>query len=77
MFDTEGPNRSQLDALLKDGIGHVSALGLIGRKTPESLAKSVKAIQRHLVTETRLKILSRCALREHSARSSSLRWRLR
>ena len=56
LFDTEGTNRSQLDALLKHGIGHVSALGLIGHKTPETLAKSVNAIQRYLVTETRLKI---------------------
>jgi beta-glucosidase len=56
LFDTRGPNRSQLDALLKDGIGHVSALGLIGHKTPEVLARSVNAIQRYLVTQTRLKI---------------------
>jgi hypothetical protein len=38
--DTKGANRSQLDALLKNGIG-VSALGLIRHKTPETLAKSV------------------------------------
>jgi beta-glucosidase-like glycosyl hydrolase len=56
LFTTEGPNQSQLDALLKHGIGHVSALGLIGHKSPETLAKSVNAIQRYLVTETRLKI---------------------
>jgi hypothetical protein len=56
LFNTEGTNRSQLDALLKNGIGHVSALGLIGHKTPEALAKAVNAIQRYLVTETRLKI---------------------
>jgi len=46
LFNTEGPDRSQLDALLKNGIGHVSALGLIGHKTPEELAKAVNAIQR-------------------------------
>lgn len=56
LFNMEGTNRGQLDALLKNGIGHVSALGLIGHKTPETLAKSVNAIQRYLVTETRLKI---------------------
>jgi hypothetical protein len=56
LFDTKGTNHSQLDALLKNGIGHVSALGLIGHKTPEVLAKSVNAIQRYLVTETRLRI---------------------
>jgi beta-xylosidase len=56
LFDTHGANRSQLDVLLKNGIGHVSALGLIGHKTPEALAKAVNAIQRYLLTETRLKI---------------------
>ena len=56
LFTTEGANHSQLDALLKHSIGHVSALGLIGHKSPETLAKSVNAVQRHLVTETRLKI---------------------
>jgi beta-glucosidase len=56
LFDTRGTNRSQLDSLLKHGIGHVSALGLIGHKSPEQLAKAVNAIQRYLVTRTRLKI---------------------
>jgi beta-xylosidase len=56
LFDTKGTNHSQLDALLKNGIGHVSPLGLIGHKTPQQLAKAVNAIQRYLVTETRLKI---------------------
>lgn len=56
LLSAEGPIKSQLDAHLKHGIGHVSALGLIGHKTPESLAKSVNDIQRYLVTETRLKI---------------------
>jgi hypothetical protein len=35
LFDTQGTNHSQLDALLKNGIGHVSAFGLIGHKTPD------------------------------------------
>jgi beta-glucosidase len=56
LFTTEGVNHGQLDALLKNGIGHVSALGLIGHKSPETLATSVNAVQRYLVTETRLKI---------------------
>ena len=46
LFNTEGTNRSQLDALLKNGIGHVSALGLIGHKTPEALAKHRAARRR-------------------------------
>ncbi|HZI28099.1 MAG TPA: glycoside hydrolase family 3 N-terminal domain-containing protein, partial [Gemmatimonadaceae bacterium] len=56
LFDAKGTNHSQLDALLKNGIGHVSALGLIGHKTPETLARSVNAIQHYLMTETRLRI---------------------
>jgi hypothetical protein len=43
----DGPIHSQLDAQL------VSALGMIGHKTPETIAKSVNAIQRYLVTGTR------------------------
>ena len=56
LFTTEGVNRSQLDVLLKNGIGHISAIGLIGYKTPELIAKLINAVQRYLVTETRLKI---------------------
>ena len=37
LFDTPGTNRGQLDALLRHGIGHVSALGLVGHKTPERI----------------------------------------
>jgi hypothetical protein len=56
VLGADGPMRSQLDALLGQGIGHIAGPGLIGHKTPETLAKSVNAIQRYLVTETRLKI---------------------
>ncbi|MGV0789023.1 glycoside hydrolase family 3 N-terminal domain-containing protein [Mycolicibacterium sp. XJ2] len=56
LFTPEGITRSRLDALLGNGIGHVCALGLIGHKAPEVLAKVTNAIQRYLVTETRLKI---------------------
>ena len=52
----DGLMRNQADALLKQGIGHIAGPGLIGHKRPETLAKSVNAIQRYLVTETRLKI---------------------
>ena len=52
LFGAEGPIASQLDGQLKHGIGHVAALGLIGHKTPEQIAKSVKAVQRYLVTKT-------------------------
>ena len=56
LFGPDGPIPDQLDEHLKHGIGHIAALGLIGHKTPEQLAKSVNAIQHYLVTETRLKI---------------------
>jgi beta-xylosidase len=56
LLGPDGPIRSQLDAQLKNGIGHVSGLGLFGYKTPETTAKTINAIQRYLVTETRLGI---------------------
>lgn len=56
LFTPEGTNRDKLDAFVGHGIGHVCALGLIGHKTPLALAKAVNAIQRYLMTETRLKI---------------------
>ena len=51
-----GPLPGQLDALLGRGIGHVAGIGLLGHKLPMEIARSVNAIQRYLVTETRLKI---------------------
>jgi beta-glucosidase len=48
--------RGQADILIKQGIGHVAGIGLLGHKDPETLAKSVNLIQRYLVTETRLQI---------------------
>jgi beta-glucosidase len=56
LLGRDGPIRSQLDTLLRHGIGHIAGLGLIGHKSPEMIAQSVTAIQRYLVTETRLKI---------------------
>jgi len=56
LLGPDGPIKSQLDAQLKQGIGHVSGLGMMGNKTPETIAKTVNAIQRYLVTETRLRI---------------------
>ena len=53
LFDTKGTNHSQLDALLKNGIGHVSALGLSGTKRPRrspkgSTPSSAIWLQRHV-----------------------------
>jgi hypothetical protein len=69
LFDTKGTNRSQLDALLENGIGHISAIGLIGYKTPELMAKLINAVQRYLVTDTRLKIPAICTTRRCVASS--------
>ncbi|MGH7428919.1 MAG: hypothetical protein ACREJ4_11285 [Candidatus Methylomirabilaceae bacterium] len=52
----DGPMRDQMNKLMKNGIGHVAGIGLLGHKTPEVIAKSVNALQRYLVTDTRLKI---------------------
>jgi beta-xylosidase len=56
LLGPDGPMRGQLDALLSQGIGHVAGIGLLGHKLPDEIAKSVNAVQRYLVTETRLKI---------------------
>ena len=56
LLDRDGLMRGQADALIKQGIGHVAGIGFLGHKSPEEVARSVNAIQRYLVTETRLKI---------------------
>jgi beta-glucosidase len=56
LLDRNGLMRGQADKLIKGGIGHIAGIGMLGRKPPETVAKSVNAIQRYLVTETRLKI---------------------
>jgi hypothetical protein len=56
LLDRDGLMRGQADALIKQGIGHVAGIGLLGHKSPEVIAKSVNAVQRYLATETRLKI---------------------
>jgi len=56
LLGADGPIKSQLDAQVGQGIGHICGLGLLGHKSPATIAKTVNAIQRYLVTETRLKI---------------------
>jgi len=56
LIGTDGLLRDQLDAHLKHGIGQISALAGFGHKSPETVAKTANAIQRYLLTETRLKI---------------------
>jgi beta-glucosidase len=56
LLDRDGLMRGQADMLIKQGIGHVAGIGSLGHKPPETVAKSINAIQRYLLTETRLKI---------------------
>ena len=56
LLDRNGLMRGQADTLIKQGIGHVAGIGAFGHKSPEEVARSVNAIQRYLVTDTRLKI---------------------
>jgi beta-glucosidase len=56
LLGPEGPMRNQFDSLLGQGIGHIAGIGLLGNKSPETIAKTVNAIQRYLLNETRLKI---------------------
>jgi beta-glucosidase len=48
--------QSQAERFLREGIGHIGMLGMLGHKTPARLAKTVNEIQRFLVTQTRLGI---------------------
>jgi beta-glucosidase-like glycosyl hydrolase len=56
LLGSDGPMPGQMDALLGQGIGHIAGIGLLGHKLPGEIARSVNAIQRYLVTQTRLKI---------------------
>jgi beta-glucosidase len=56
LLDRNGLMRGQADTLIKQGIGHIAGLAMLGHKTPEQVAKAVNVIQRYLVTETRLRI---------------------
>lgn len=56
LLGVDGPIHSELESKLRYGIGHIAGLGTFGHKTPEKIASTVNAIQRYLITETRLKI---------------------
>jgi hypothetical protein len=47
LLDRDGLMPRQSDALIKQGIGHVAGIGMLGHKAPETIAKSVNAIQRY------------------------------
>ncbi len=56
LLGVDGLIESQATKLLGSGIGHVSALGLFGHKSPATMARTVNSIQRFLVERTRLGI---------------------
>ena len=56
LLGVDGLIESQATKLLGSGIGHVSAIGLFGHKTPGTVARTVNSIQRFLVERTRLGI---------------------
>ena len=56
LLGLDGVIESQADVLLGNGIGHISALGMFGHKSPENTARCVNSIQRYLVENTRLGI---------------------
>ncbi len=56
LLGRDGLIQSQAERRLRDGIGHIGMLGMVGHKTPDRLARIVNEIQRFLVTGTRLGI---------------------
>ncbi|MGA1826867.1 beta-glucosidase family protein [Microbacterium sp.] len=56
LLGLDGIIESQAEKLLGNGIGHISALGMFGHKSPETTARSVNSIQKYLVENTRLGI---------------------
>lgn len=52
----DGPIEPMLVGQLGEGIGHISAFGMMGYKAPAKTASAVNAIQRFLVERTRLGI---------------------
>ena len=75
LFDTKGPNHSQLDALLKNGIGHVSALGLMGTRRPRSWRRRSTQVtrdsDRHVARQDGLHRNDRVRLRRRRVSSES------
>lgn len=51
-----GPDSRVLDGVMKDGIGHVSNLAMMGASSPQNIAKITNRVQRYLRENTRLGI---------------------
>ncbi|HEY2557040.1 MAG TPA: glycoside hydrolase family 3 N-terminal domain-containing protein [Diaminobutyricibacter sp.] len=56
LFGVDGLLESQATKVLGNGIGHISALGMFGHKSPAKTASTVNEIQHFLVERTRLGI---------------------
>ncbi|WP_007513267.1 beta-glucosidase family protein [Pseudofrankia saprophytica] len=56
LLGVDGLRQDEAERALGLGIGHVAALGMLGHKTPDRVAKAVNEIQRFLVARTRLGI---------------------
>ncbi len=56
VIDSAGAVSSGFRALISGGIGHVAGIGMFGHKSPADQARVINAVQRYLVTETRLSI---------------------
>ena len=56
LLGADGPVETVLDTVLKDGIGHVSNLAMMGASSPQNLAKITNTVQRYLRENTRMGI---------------------
>lgn len=56
LLGPDGPADTVLDDVLKNGIGHVSNLAMMGASSPQNLAKITNTVQRYLRERTRLGI---------------------
>lgn len=56
LLGPDGPVEAVLDGVLKDGIGHVSNLAMMGASSPQNLAKITNTVQRYLRENTRMGI---------------------
>lgn len=56
LLGPDGPTSGVLDEVLKDGIGHVSNLAMMGASSPQNIAKITNTVQRYLRENTRLGI---------------------
>jgi len=56
VLDRDGAVSAAFRASIREGIGHVAGIAMFGHKSPVDQARVINAVQRHLVTGTRLGI---------------------